>query len=241
MDGYQEPFFDLISSFLLHSKIFVFSSYEKTRFDAEPTFEIEWFPLSFEILVKMFSLRFIFARVFFFCFSRFVIVNRKSSHHFHVSIYENNVIEYQTERDSNYVLNSMHVHGNRVFIAPNLCIWIETEKSGQSDVEVHVAKKEQTRRIRNAFRTFDRSNKGQKLPINAAAHFERERAAMCKVISRVGRIMPKKQDESKQPKKEAELKQAARRISDSDFSAKFHHINATNYKNQFVRQKRVHK
>lgn len=35
----------------------------------------------------------------------------------------------------------MHVHGNRVFIAPNLCIWIETEKSGQSDVEVHVAKK----------------------------------------------------------------------------------------------------
>lgn len=127
--------------FLLHSKIFVFSSYEKTRFDAEPTFEIEWFPLSFEILVKMFSLRFIFARVCFFCFSRFVIVNRKSSHHFHVSIYENNVIEYQTERDSNYVLNSMHVHGNRVFIAPNLCIWIETEKSGQSDVEVHVAKK----------------------------------------------------------------------------------------------------
>lgn len=98
-----------------------------------------------------------------------MIVNRKSSHHFHVSIYENNVIEYQSERDSNYVLNSMHAHVCPcVHCTESLYISKEKEKKEKSPSSgcMTVWQKRQTTRIRNAFQAFDDSNKGQKLPIN---------------------------------------------------------------------------
>lgn len=68
--------------------------------------------IELSIVIAVFSLKF-----FRLLAAHFVIVNRESSHHFHVSIYENNVIEYKAERDSDYVLNSMRLH---VFVVCSL-------------------------------------------------------------------------------------------------------------------------
>lgn len=62
--------------------------------------------------------------------------------------FENNVIEYQTERDSDYVLNSMHVHvAPCVFIAANLCEFknqlVEKKRLHQKSIWYLKQKKEQ--------------------------------------------------------------------------------------------------